>query len=409
MPSPAVLSLTLAEARRFVVDALGLIVPHAGVAEALDHHGYVQIDPINVCGRMHEHILRNRVTGYREGDLFRHLHGAPDAGTPLAPHERGGFEHYLPTTGTHVAFPVDAFPYLRRSMQKRARSPGAWSGRLDRAQQKLAAHIFERLADGPIASEDIAAELSPTHTNGWGNTRLAKSTLDKLFFHGRVLIAHRRNYRRVFDLPERVLPQSVLDAPTPSPRQVARWEVVTKLKQRRLCLLKKAEVLLVADLVQPVNIVDGPAAYMLRTDLPRLDELRRAPLPPPTPSAPGKVDSPARLLAPLDPLVYDRELTRRLWGYAYTWEVYTPPQKRTRGYYALPVFWQGNLVGHVDLKANRPARQLELISRVSPRSAAITAELARLSRFLGLRPPPARPAIRPPAPPRGPPPSPRGD
>ncbi len=74
MPSSP-LTLTADEARRLQRRLVLLDAPAESVAAALAHHAYIQIDPINVCGRMHDLILRNRVAGYREGDLMRHLHG----------------------------------------------------------------------------------------------------------------------------------------------------------------------------------------------------------------------------------------------------------------------------------------------------------------------------------------------
>src|SRR3954462_791722 len=90
-------------ARRFMRRALLLDAPVANVAAAIGHHGYIQIDPINITGRMHDLILRNRVQGYKEGDLMRHLHGAD---RPLPAKARIAFEHHLPSTGILVAFPL---------------------------------------------------------------------------------------------------------------------------------------------------------------------------------------------------------------------------------------------------------------------------------------------------------------
>jgi uncharacterized protein YcaQ len=75
---PPALKVTPLTARRFMRRALLLDTPVRDVGAALAHHGYVQIDPLNVCGRMHDLILRNRVAGYREGDLMRHVHGERD-------------------------------------------------------------------------------------------------------------------------------------------------------------------------------------------------------------------------------------------------------------------------------------------------------------------------------------------
>jgi hypothetical protein len=92
------------------------------------------------------------------------------------------------------------------------------------------------------------------------------------------------------------------------------------------------------------------------------------------------------LLAPLDPMIYDRRVTRHVWGFDYTWEVYVPAPKRKRGYYALPVLAGRELVGHVDLKADREKRRLGVVSRkVSGRHRTAPA-VGELARFLGLGP-----------------------
>ncbi len=119
---PPSLQITPSAARRFLRRALLLDAPAADVGAALAHHGYIQIDPINVCGRMHDLILRNRVADYREGGLMRHIHGDS---TMLAAEQRVAFEHHMPDTGILVAFPLEAWPHLQTAMQGRAKRPGA--------------------------------------------------------------------------------------------------------------------------------------------------------------------------------------------------------------------------------------------------------------------------------------------
>ena len=88
------------------------------------------------------------------------------------------------------------------------------------------------------------------------------------------------------------------------------------------------------------------------------------------------------LLAPLDPIIYDRKLTSALWDYDYTWEVYTPLHKRIRGYYALPILSGDELVGHIDPKTNSKTRKLEIISRSVRRGHPVAAAVKSLSAFL---------------------------
>jgi uncharacterized protein YcaQ len=352
--------------------AVLLDAPAPDIATALAHHGYIQIDPINVTGRMHDLILRNRVRDYREGGLMRHLHGD---GTLLSAARRTAFEHHLPTEHTLVALTPDAWPFLLAAMRRRTHASGAWSGRLSPKQKELTVRLLAEIAArGPLSSEDFADTGRSRHV--WGRATLAKATLQKLFFHGRLLIARRGDgNRRYYDLPEHVLPARVLALPEPKKRETARWEALLKLRQRRLVLLKKAELPLVEDLVQPVKVDGLPLLHCLRTDVPLLD------LPAPRSELPASL----HLLAPLDPLIYDRRVTSGLWDFDYTWEVYVPPAKRKRGYYALPVLAGTELVGHVDPKADRENKKLRVVSRSVRRGHKVTDAVRALARWLGLK------------------------
>ena len=160
----------------------------------------------------------------------------------------------------------------------------------------------------------------------------------------------------------------------PLAEDTARWVAVTRLRQHRLVALKRAELPLVEDLVQPVAVDGCPMLYCLREDLPWFDGAE---------DAAGAADP--LLLAPLDPLIYDRRVTRQLWGFDYTWEAYVPASKRKRGYYARPVLAGTELVGHIDLKADREAGRLGVVSRRVRRGHATVAAIRRLATFLGLK------------------------
>jgi uncharacterized protein YcaQ len=366
------------QARRFLLRALALDAPHPDVAAALHHHGYVQIDPINVCGRMHDLILRPRVAGYREGDLMRHLHGAA---TPPPAAARTAFEHHLPDTGILVALPLEAWPHLQAAMRARTRRSGAWSGRLTPREHEIAPRLLDAIGErGPLCSADFD-DRRRAHRQVWGAASLVKSTLQKLFFHGRLLIAARDGNRRRYDLPGRVLPPATLAAPEPTPAETARWLALLKLRQRRLAPLKRAELRLVDDAVAAVAVAGCPPLYCLRSDLPLLAATGGAP--PADPEA-GRL---LRLLAPLDPLIYDRRVTAALWDFDYTWEVYTPPARRVRGYYALPILAGERLAGHVEPRVDRPAGRLRLVSRRVGRGVRAAPAVRELADWLGVRAP----------------------
>ena len=93
-----------------------------------------------------------------------------------------------------------------------------------------------------------------------------------------------------------------------------------------------------------------------------------------------------RLLAPLDPVIYDRRLTEQLWDFDFTWEVYTPPELRKRGYYSLPVLQGLEIVGDVEPRADWQKKRLIVRSRRLRRGTSTRGAVAELAAFLGLRP-----------------------
>ena len=364
------LHITPLAARHFLRRALGLDTPHPDLVTALAHHGFIQIDPINVCGRMHDLILRNRICDYREGALHAFIHSRA----------RPGFEHYLPGQGILAAFPTEAWPFLTGHMLRRRKLHNPYHGKLTPREAALAGRILAEITmRGPLTSDDI--EHHGRARSAWGTSgRLVKQVLEKLFDHGRVLIAARKNFRRVYDLPERVLPATVLAQPPRPEREVAAWLAPTKLRQRRLAWLKRDELALVISQVQPVAVdgADCPPLYCLRTDVPLLAEIQS--------QGPERENShPPLLLAPLDPLIYDRRLARAIWNFDYTWEAYTPAARRTRGHYALPILAGIELVGHVDPKADRQSGKLRVVSRRVRRGCRVAPAVKLLASFLGLR------------------------
>lgn len=363
-------TLTPEAARRFQLCAVGLREPFPDVLAALRHHGFIQMDPINVCGRMHDLILRNRVAGYQQDDLLRTLHAA------VEPAQRRAFEHYLPEQGILVAFPVESWPWLQPHMQRRARGRTGYARKLTATEERVAGLILRELAErGPLTSDDI--EHDGRSHSGWGTrSRVVKVVLEKLFVHGRVLITRRRQFRRVYDLPERVLPTELLATPEPPPREVQWWLIRQRLLQRRLVTLRKTDLPLVEDQVVRVDVPGCPPLFCLREERELLEQAREE-LP---------VEGGPRLLAPLDPLIYDRKLTAKLWNFDYTWEVYTPAARRSRGYYALPLLSGIELVGHVDPKADRESKRLRVVGRKVRRGHLASPAVKALAKFLGLRP-----------------------
>ena len=175
---------------------------------------------------------------------------------------------------------------------------------------------------------------------------------DKLFLHGRLGIARRVGFLRAFDRIERLLPADVLASAAPDAGAVAGYLLRKRLRARRLFRLRPADkAMLAPDEVVAVSIEnDARPWYVFAADAEAL--ARNEPVP-----------EMLHLLAPLDPLVYDRDRTRLLWDFDYSWEIYTPAAKRRFGYYVLPMLLGDRLVGRIEPRVDRATGAVSVVSR----------------------------------------------
>jgi uncharacterized protein YcaQ len=237
-----------------------------------------------------------------------------------------------------------------------------------------------------MAAADFENESS---RSGWWDWSHTKHALEWLFWSGKITTATRRgSFARLYDLPERVLPQAILDLPTPDPESAQRaliergaraLGIATAAELRDYFRLKPDESdHAIADLTEegvllPVKVEGWSQKAWLHRDA-RL---------------PRRISG-AALLAPFDPLIWDRGRAERLFGFHYRIEIYVPQGKRTHGYYVLPFLMGEALVARVDLKADRKAGVL-LANRITlepaaPREATerLRIELERMAQWLGL-------------------------
>jgi len=261
--------------------------------------------------------------------------------------------------------------------QRRIHARG-YAGKLSPAEERLAQHILAEIAArGPLMSDEIADDGRAT--TAWVPTAAPRKPCLRNFL-----------CTGAFSSPPGVTSAVCMTCPSaccpprcsPPPTVCAGRRALAcprPAAPASACRAEKDRTAAGRRLRATVRIDGGPPLYCLREDVSRWDELSTLNLPLPTSAAAS------RLLAPLDPLIYDRRLTQRLWDFDYTWEVYTPAHKRTRGYYALPVLAGDQLVGHVDPKADRPRRRLIVVSRRLRRGHQAAAAVRELAQFLGLR------------------------
>lgn len=358
-------TLRLAHLRRYAVARS--LVRHASVQAAIDRIGFVQADPIRAPARAQDLTLRHRVDGYRAGDLERHYR----------------------TLDVEEDFFVN-YGFLARRiyelMHPRTRL-GAWPAPGKRTAQRVLAFVRDR---GEVHPRDVDAHFAHgAVTNYWGGSSSATThALDHLHYRGLLRVAGRDAGIRRYaarEIAAVALPvaerRSRLDALVdalaaiyaPLPARTLAW-LVNRLRlaapqwggERRAALTRAKHRLAHAR-------IDGVDWYWPAAETPA-----------------GEVDASAvRLLAPFDPIVWDRTRFELFWEWPYRFEAYTPAAKRKYGYYALPLLWQDRVVGWANVAAagGRVSADVGYASGRAPRGPAfrraLDDEIARLRIFLG--------------------------
>jgi uncharacterized protein YcaQ len=378
--------LSLAEARRTALGAQGLAAPRpAGAPGAralramVQRLGAVQLDSVNVLVRAHYLPAFTRLGPYDTDALDRLAHYAP----------RRLFEYW-----GHEAslLPVELHPLLRWRMARAA--DDAWGGirRVSHERPDLVARVLEHVrARGPVAAGELAEEDRPKRTGPWWDWSDVKRAIEFLFWSGQVTSARRRGFERLYDVPERVIPRAILARPTPPVEEAQRelilvaaraLGVATERDLRDYFRLPVADARArVAELAEagellPVTVEGWRERAYLHPGA-RVPRQARA----------------AALVAPFDPLIWERPRVERLFGVRYRIEIYVPAPQRVHGYYVLPFLLGDGIAARVDLKADRQAGVLRVqAAHAEPGAAgepddtaeALLAELELMAGWLGL-------------------------
>lgn len=349
--------------------------------------GSLQFDPIDVPGaRNHDLVLHARVAGYERAWCDGWLYGP----------ERRLVEVYNKSLNL---VPVDELPWHRLAWERAAQRHA--KGILAEERTVAEAVLARITAEGSAGAAAVAKEHAAPVMGYWGTpTREGRAALDALFETGRIGIARRDGNRKHYDLMERLVPRDLLSRSVPRDEAV-RHRVLSR--HRAMGLLgasgsaelwvglgdaaarRAATQRLVREGALVPVAVEGVRGerYVLGDEVALIDETA---LPTTTPPA-------ATLVAPLDPIVWDRKLLRALWDFDYTWEIYTPVAKRAYGYYVLPLLYGERFVGRIEPRFDRTDATLTVLDawfeawfaeRDDDHFARSVAEaLAGLARFAG--------------------------
>jgi uncharacterized protein len=381
--------ITLDTLRRYAV-ARSLFTPTT-LPAAIKRLGFVQADPIRAPARAQDLTLRHRVKGYGAGDLERRY-----AALGI---EEDFFVNY--------GFVSRATQALMHPRTPRTAWPAA------RAAQAQAVLAFVQ-ARGVVHPREVDAHFAHGRVANWfgGTSNASTQLLDAMHYRGLLRIAGRVSGVRTYAVPLNAVRANSMQA-NANANANAKTNVNTAPLDPAQAMDALVDVIVHKYAPLPERSLAELISLLLRGGVPQWHALRpaafaRAKLRLASAVIDGTVwywprgESPTsaryaakdsapdtvRLLAPFDPVVWDRRRFELLWGWAYRFEAYTPPAKRVRGYYALPLLWRDQVIGwgNVSFADGALTADLGYVAGKAPRDAAfrraLDEELERMRVFL---------------------------
>ena len=384
-------TITKDQARQFILLKQGLLGEHrfagkAGAYQYVRQAGCIQYDPVDVCGKNAVLTLQSRVKGFTKKTLDDLLYK-----------DRLLVDY---SDKELSIWPAEDWPYFS-SYRERSIAHGKGFAGIPELESEAVAYIRKH---GPVSSDTlpITGKIfwhSSMHWSGhWhSESPAARSVLEQLYTDGVLLIHHKSGSRKFYDLADKYLPAELLSAPNPCPdefsflcwrvrrrigavgllwnRRSDAWLGIAMSTEQREAAFARLE----QDGVISSVLVEGLRfpLYLLNEDLPLLASV-----------CSGQCVPKVRLefLAPLDPMLWDRKLIEAVWGFSYSWEIYTPAASRKYGYYVLPILYGDRLIGRIEPKADRETKTLTIrniwLEQGVRRTKKLTALIERSARRL---------------------------
>jgi uncharacterized protein len=386
-------TITIKQARRLALIRAGLLRsgtedlprkagrrPRKTAHAIIDRFGYLQLDTVSVSGaRSHALVLLSRLEGLE----------------PTAPEELLSPGEPLFEYWGHEAcwMPMRLYPHL--AFRRNGFRERTWWKDIIEPNRAEADALLQRIADdGPVRSADLEGKAD----GGWWGWKTSKKIAAALWCSGELAIRERKNFQRSYDLAERVIPDDVRARPLdeddalPELLRLALsghgWATESTLRKTWRLRGRGGAVKRAMQRLEDQG--DAVRCSLVGGDKPRAGWIRPSDLE--NTGSLGRL-RPRRdraiLLSPFDPVLWDRDRVQRLFGFEQLLEIFKPKATRRWGYYCLPVLAGENLVGRVDLKADRRRKRLEVLSwhpedgARAPREAADVA-LMRQAAILGL-------------------------
>ncbi len=344
------IEISRSEARRLAVIAQGL---HArapfgrginGLIRTVEHLGYVQIDTISVVARAHHHILFSRLPSYK----------------PVSLKEAQNKHRRLLEYWAHAAafIPMSNYRYTLPIQERFRSGADGWP----RSDRDLMDRIVDRIRDeGPLMSRDF--DSPDKRAGNWWDWKPAKRALHRLFLEGELVVSHREGFQRVFDLPERVIPNNINTSP-PGEDEHHDFLIDSYLDAHGIGSSKMMSYLRRGMNAKVLSRIDRRMneGSLIAVSIKGIQHAPLVAKPDVLDLLSKSIKQRARLLSPFDNLVIQRERLSLLFDFDYQIECYVPREKRVFGYYVLPILYGSKIVGRIDAKADRKHGLFKVLS-----------------------------------------------
>lgn len=352
MMSP--IKLTKKQARQFILLKQGLLgnykfIGEKGVCKYIKQAGCIQFDPIDVCGKNAELVLQSRVEGFSKEMLDKLLYS-----------DRKLMDYFDKNMSILSLEDWKYFSRQRATHYENGRS----KDKVNAVSEEIKSIIKER---GFASSKDINLKEQVDWT--WSPTTLSRAALETMYFRGELIIHHKKGAIKHYALSNDHIADGILNASDPNftEEEHLQWRVLRRIGAVGMLWNKPSDAWLGINGLKAANrnsifhklveegriveiiIEDIPdTLYCLSEDINLIDTVLSNPV------FPRRTE----FIAPLDNMLWDRKLVKKIFDFEYKWEIYTPIAERKYGYYVLPVLRGDSFIGRIEIVNDRKLKQL---------------------------------------------------
>lgn len=322
------------------------------IVDFVEQSGCIQYDPIDICGKNHELVIQSRIPDFSKEHLYDLLYK-----------DRVLID--LVDKNMAICLLSD-YPYFEHQRVKSRQS-----SRSKEDVDKIKSSVLDFIEqNGPVCSSDL--EMQEKVDWSWAPTTLARAVLDTLYYRGDLIIHHKKNTRKFYDLTQRHISQDILDKCIEIRKwdydKILEWNILRRIKSvgmlhqnasyafigiRDINAKKRDTVyhnLLETNQITQVKVNGIAKPFFISTDDINIMDNAVSDI---------QYDNRIEFLAPLDNLLWDRKIIIELFDFDYKWEIYTPKIQRKYGYYTLPILYGENFVGRIELVRNKEKKKFD--------------------------------------------------